>query len=1373
MSEGSDEHLDQNGGLSRSRADFVGTFERRLDGLSSALEELGREPDSAARRDHVLRRIHALGAAAKVLGFAAAAEQLGGLEELLKAPPSDSDVASQLSQAMAAINLLPQLVVRARREPGGAADAQTLAPPRPGELLATEADALGPIAVLVFGSEALAATLQAAASPTELELECCDDPDGAFERILAFGPDVVVVEGEHARAAEFLGAFSNRSETVQAPIVLVRSPQRQSQPVARTLRAGGVPVSLVEGPVRGHELWLAIQQSLRSVALSDSSDELPSEFTLNDLAEYLALEVRRALLGAALPADTEISLHVERPSEILAPLWGALARIRETVTALSKGSVEFAPLGPEGAVVVAPRPGESRSPGVRAHGDGVTLEGRSALVVDDDPTVAWFIAGLLRAAGAQAVEAHDGRRGLDLALSLWPDIIISDVFMPELDGLALCREIKRDVAVSDTPVILLSWKEDLLLRLRELRADADGYVRKEASASSILRTVRELLAPRARVEARLSSEGEVRGRLDRLTPRLILELVSERRPDACLVLRDPAFLYEVQIRNGRLRCVTRTAADGSFDRGPSVLAALLGVTAGRFVVTTETARCHDDFTGTLQEVLTEPIRRARAALRATSASMLGTLKRVSVDASIMQPYLGVMPVQAAQLLRQMIEGASPRALLLSGDVPPQVLEHVLSDAARKGALVTAEGRGGQDVLAEALGQETDATTRAKTEPLAPADAADQAPRTNPPALASMGSVAPEIRTLDSPEIRTLDSADAGSARTASAEITIGAVGGEGGSLQPGDRARFVSLPLLRLDQGRRLADIEPPAVSLQPPPTGEIDEAWGSEPPGQLVAHSGDGVRGAAAPGRSWSGERGTHPDVGSPREASRDHGGESTAKPAAEALALAHRGAEPEASEPAVADSRAQTGTLADEARASGPHESTASEPKAEPGSERHLPAPPAAETSSEHAGARAAVTVGLDLADAVLHAMVEAGTGTPPPVVAEPQPAAVPSTSAAPEQADVVQGALGPIVLDPDTSEEAPSSHGTEPEKLRSLRRPVAPSLDSVRGTSAALWSSQFAPRASAGHWQEGDASLAHHPPQETAEGDAVQGRKAPLPGNVVSPPRPSPPTPVEPSESSTQESTPLAAEFESQSAQASSASEREVQDGPAPQPEPHIPAEQEKTPAEPDRDTSDSKPQAQAPAAQPFPGENDRVQAPGPRAPVHKDATAKPGTAKAAESSEPTGAGGLLRLSGMALIAGVVSYAAVTAGTYLLGLRGSNDSEPATGDSAQPGEPDGPTESKRPQAPASSTPAVQPQTLPLPPGVTVAAGQGLLEVQTGARHAIYVDGEFVGRGPSRRIPVPAGRHEVRLSLGGADQRMAVQVAAGVRVVLPLGGT
>src|SRR5262249_25589380 len=150
-------------------------------------------------------------------------------------------------------------------------------------------------------------------------------------------------------------------------------------------------------------------------------------------------------------------------------------------------------------------------------------------------------AGVLRAAGAKVLEAHDGKRALELSLRKSPHLVISDVLMPGMDGFALCRALKRDIAMRDVPVILLSWKEDLLQRLRELGADADGYMRKEESSAAVLQRVFEVLRPRIRIEARLSSGGEVRGRLDGVTPRALLEIVAKVRRDARISIRDASF----------------------------------------------------------------------------------------------------------------------------------------------------------------------------------------------------------------------------------------------------------------------------------------------------------------------------------------------------------------------------------------------------------------------------------------------------------------------------------------------------------------------------------------------------------------------------------------------------------------------------------------------------------------------------------------------------------------------------------------------------------------------------------------------------------------------------------------------------------------
>ena len=329
----------------------------------------------------------------------------------------------------------------------------------------------------------------------------------------------------------------------------------------------------------------------------------------------------------------------------------------------------------------------------------VDLSGRRIIVADDDPAVAWFVGGTLRAAGADVREVSDGRRALNLAHQWWPELVVSDVLMPGLDGFALCRELKRDVALRDVPVILLSWKEDLLFRLRELGADADGYLRKEASASALVQRVRELLWPRVSLERRLSGGQEVRGQLDGITPRSLIDAACRLGRTLRIALRDASAHYDVHIRDLTLRAVTRTRVSGAAERGQAALALLLGVSAGRFSVVEDDQACDDDFTeSNLSEVLRTPILRARAAQRVLSGSALGMVERVTLDPETFADELSMLPLSLRPLVNELLRGTAPRQLLASGTASLRGLESLLSDAARRGAVRGITGPAGEDLL---------------------------------------------------------------------------------------------------------------------------------------------------------------------------------------------------------------------------------------------------------------------------------------------------------------------------------------------------------------------------------------------------------------------------------------------------------------------------------------------------------------------------------------------------------------------------------------------------------------------------------------------------------------------------------------------------
>ncbi len=111
------------------------------------------------------------------------------------------------------------------------------------------------------------------------------------------------------------------------------------------------------------------------------------------------------------------------------------------------------------------------------------------LVVEDNPDVLAFIKSIF--IGEFAVfEAKNGQEGLELALEEIPDIIISDVMMPVMDGISLCRELKNNEKTSHIPVIMLTARTSFIYRSEGFENEADDYITKPFNANLLkVRTI--------------------------------------------------------------------------------------------------------------------------------------------------------------------------------------------------------------------------------------------------------------------------------------------------------------------------------------------------------------------------------------------------------------------------------------------------------------------------------------------------------------------------------------------------------------------------------------------------------------------------------------------------------------------------------------------------------------------------------------------------------------------------------------------------------------------------------------------------------------------------------------------------------------------
>jgi two-component system alkaline phosphatase synthesis response regulator PhoP len=112
------------------------------------------------------------------------------------------------------------------------------------------------------------------------------------------------------------------------------------------------------------------------------------------------------------------------------------------------------------------------------------------LLIDDDAMITGPLARALRDAGFSVEVAHDGERGLALALSNHPDLVVLDVMMPGMDGWQLCQLLRRH---SKVPILMLTALGEEVDRILGLELGADDYLTKPFSTRELVARVRAML----------------------------------------------------------------------------------------------------------------------------------------------------------------------------------------------------------------------------------------------------------------------------------------------------------------------------------------------------------------------------------------------------------------------------------------------------------------------------------------------------------------------------------------------------------------------------------------------------------------------------------------------------------------------------------------------------------------------------------------------------------------------------------------------------------------------------------------------------------------------------------------------------------------
>jgi len=132
------------------------------------------------------------------------------------------------------------------------------------------------------------------------------------------------------------------------------------------------------------------------------------------------------------------------------------------------------------------------------------------LIVDDEPAVTGLLAYNLVKANYTVLTAADGRQALEIARQAQPDLILLDLMLPEIDGLEVCRQLRKTSAV---PIIMITARAEEIDRVVGLELGADDYVSKPFSVRELLARIKAVLRRTAQPEPGAGGdEGILRGK---------------------------------------------------------------------------------------------------------------------------------------------------------------------------------------------------------------------------------------------------------------------------------------------------------------------------------------------------------------------------------------------------------------------------------------------------------------------------------------------------------------------------------------------------------------------------------------------------------------------------------------------------------------------------------------------------------------------------------------------------------------------------------------------------------------------------------------------------------------------------------------------
>ena len=117
----------------------------------------------------------------------------------------------------------------------------------------------------------------------------------------------------------------------------------------------------------------------------------------------------------------------------------------------------------------------------------------SVFVVDDDPMIVEFVTTVLQGAGHEVRSDLVGLTAISEIAACRPDVVLTDLMMAAVDGLALCRELRRKPRLNRTAIIFMTSRTEMVWRDQAAAAGADGYIEKPLDLDTFVPTIERIV----------------------------------------------------------------------------------------------------------------------------------------------------------------------------------------------------------------------------------------------------------------------------------------------------------------------------------------------------------------------------------------------------------------------------------------------------------------------------------------------------------------------------------------------------------------------------------------------------------------------------------------------------------------------------------------------------------------------------------------------------------------------------------------------------------------------------------------------------------------------------------------------------------------